>query len=99
MIRHIVMWNFKQGLSETQKSENAQEMKKQLEALKEKTSGVIEIDVVISPLATGNADIMLTSLFENEQALADYQVHPEHLRVGQFISSFLCNRMCIDYVE
>lgn len=99
MIRHIVMWNFQEGLSEQQKQENAQAMKEQLEELRGIIPGVIEIEVIISSLATSNADIMLTSLFADEQVLAEYQAHPEHVRIGQFIRGFVCNRMCMDYVE
>ena len=63
------------------------------------TLGIIEIKVHINELSSSNRDIILNSLFESEKALADYQVHPEHEKIGEFIGSVLKNRACIDYYE
>jgi hypothetical protein len=38
-------------------------------------------------------------LFENEEALATYQAHPEHKRVSVFVGSVMQDRACIDYFE
>jgi hypothetical protein len=43
---------------------------------------------------------MLYSVFENEQALKDYSVHPEHQAVANSkVRPFTQNRSCIDFVE
>jgi hypothetical protein len=36
---------------------------------------------------------------ENVEALAAYQVHPDHVRVASFVTSVMQNRTCIDYHE
>ena len=38
--------------------------------------------MIINPLKTGTVDIILNSLLESEEALAGYQVHPEHINLG-----------------
>ena len=40
---------------------------------------------------------MLNSVFESEEALNNYQVHPEHVKVAAFVRSITCNRMCMDF--
>ncbi len=99
MVRHIVVWNFKEGISAEERKQHGEVIKRELEGLKAVIPGVHSLEVIIDPLPTGNADLALNSVFESEQALADYQVHPEHVRVSSFIKSLVCNRMCIDYLE
>jgi len=98
MLRHIVTWNYKDGFSEDENKENALKIKQGLEAL-EDIDGVVEIKVYINALSSSNKDIVLNSLFESEEALAEYQVHPEHKKMGAFIGSVTQNRACIDYYE
>ncbi|MEG2882537.1 MAG: Dabb family protein, partial [Christensenella sp.] len=62
--------------------------------------GLLDMEIVINALPTGNAEVMLKSTFASAQALADYIVHAEHKRVGaSFVRPFVCNRMCIDYED
>ncbi len=99
MLRHIVAWNYKDGFTESENKENAQKVKEELEALKDIVNGIIELKVNINTLSSGNRDIILNSLFEDEKALDAYQIHPEHVRVGAFIGTVVQNRTCIDYYE
>ena len=99
MIRHIVTWNYKDGFSERENSENAKKVKAELESLTQCIDGIIELKVHINALSTSNKDIILNSLFENEDALAAYQIHPEHKRVSAYVGSVMQNRACIDYYE
>lgn len=99
MVRHIVAWNYKDGFTESENKENAQKVKEQLEALINVIDGVIELKVNINTLSSGNKDIVLNSLFQDEEALNAYQIHPEHKRVGLFVGTVVQNRTCIDYYE
>ena len=99
MVRHIVVWNYQEGFSENENRENALRIKRGLEDLIHCIEGVIEIRVHIDALPSSNRDIVLNSLHESEEALAGYQVHPEHKKIGAFISSVMKNRACIDYYE
>lgn len=99
MVRHIVAWNYKEGFSDAENKENAQKIKAELEALTKCIDGIIELKVYINTLPTGNRDATLNSLFESEDALAAYQIHPEHKRVSSFVGTVMQNRACIDYHE
>jgi len=99
MVRHIVTWNFKEGFTENENKENAQKIKSSLEDLTQVVDGIIELTVCIAPLPSSNRDILLNSLFQNKEALSTYQTHPEHKKIGTFISTVLQNRSCIDYNE
>ena len=71
--------------------------KEELEALADCIDEIIEIKVYINELSSSTADIMLDSLFENEEALGVYKIHPEHQRVGDYIGSVMKNRVAFDF--
>lgn len=96
-IRHIVMWNFSNEFSADQSLQNANRIKTELEALEGVIDGLLKIVVVFPIKENSDFDIMLDSLFENDQALIAYQSHPEHLKVVGFIKQALRDRKCIDY--
>ena len=97
MVRHVIIWDFIDELREDAKQAAAQRIRTELEALKDSISGIIDIKVLIQPLATSNGSIMLDSTFENEAALADYAVHPLHLKVKDYITTVVKSRKCFDY--
>ncbi|MCL2199809.1 MAG: Dabb family protein [Defluviitaleaceae bacterium] len=99
MLRHIVMWNYKAGLSERENKANAKEVKSRLEALKGKIKEIVEMKVYINELSSSNMDIIFDSVFENEETMSAYKIHPEHVKISEFISSVLQNRTVIDYYE
>lgn len=97
MVKHIVAWNYADGLSEEEKKDIAVNMKRELEALKELIPGIVSIHLYVNPLASSDAELLLDSLFESEEALKTYVVHPEHVRVGtNFVKPFVKDRKCID---
>ena len=99
MVRHIVAWEYKDGFSDAENQANAIKMKEELEALKDIIDGIVQIDVHINILSASTRDIVLDSIFVDEEALAAYQNHPEHKRVGEFVGSVVQNRECLDYHE
>ena len=98
-IRHIVMWNYREGGTDEQNHRNARKMKEGLEALVETVPGIIRLEVIIDACSTSNRDVVLNSLFVSEKALAEYQVHPEHVIISNYIGTIMRNRTCIDYYE
>ena len=75
MVRHIVCWNYKDNFSNVENEQNGAIIKERLENLKSKIDGIISIKVCNHPLASSNCDIMLSCLFESQEALDAYQVH------------------------
>ena len=97
MVRHIVAWNYAEGLTEEEQKEKALLIKTELKKLKEIVDGVISIEIWDSPLETSEADLILDSIFESEEALQAYQEHPEHVKVAaSIIRPATRNRKCID---
>lgn len=97
MVKHIVLWNFIETLSDVDKKEAVSKMKQLLEPIKELVPGAVEIQVLGNELASSNRDVALISTFETEEALATYQTHPAHVEAGKYVRSVTCNRACIDY--
>lgn len=99
MVRHIVMWDLKEGFTEDERKINLDRIKSELENLKNLIEGVISLEVIINPLDGSNKEIMLNSVLKDEESLKNYQIHPEHIKAGKFIKEVTCNRACIDYKE
>ncbi len=98
MVKHIILWTLKDEFSEDEKANIKAGIKEGLESLKGKIPGLVEIKVNINGLSSSNADLMLDSLFENEEALKGYAVHPEHVKVADGkVRPYTKLRSCLDY--
>lgn len=98
MVRHIVAWNYAEGYTEQENIKNAETIKRELENLKNLIEGIVSIEVLTNALATSGSDLVLDSVFESEEALKAYVVHPEHVRVGSnYVKPLTRNRKCIDF--
>lgn len=98
MVKHVILWNLKAELSDAEKDAVKKGIKEGLEGLKGKIPGLIDIKVNIDCLPSSNADVMLDSSFENEEALKGYAIHPEHLAVANGkVRPFTASRVCMDY--
>lgn len=99
MVKHVILWKLKEELSENEKIQVKKNIKKELEALKGKIDGLIDIKVNIDGLATSTADLMLDSSFENENALKCYSVNPLHVAVANtYVRPFTATRNCLDFI-
>ena len=98
MVKHVILWTLKSEYSDEEKNEIKKEIKEGLESLHGKIPGLIDIKVHTEPLSTSNADIMLDSSFENEEALKGYAIHPEHVAVADGkVRPYTQTRCCLDY--
>lgn len=98
MVKHVILWKLKDELSPREKAERAAEMKQRLEGLVGKVPGLVSLHIVTNGLATSNADVMLDSVLESEEALAGYAVHPEHVAAADtYVRPYTQVRMCMDY--
>ena len=86
-------------MPDSEKTEVKKAIKQGLEALKGKIPGLVEIKVNIDGrLASSNADLMLDSTFESEEALKTYAKHPEHVAVADGnVRPFTQSRVCLDF--
>lgn len=99
MIKHIVCWKIKDSAEGQTKKENITQMRDMLLSLKNKISVIREIEVGVNSnkADSTNDDIVVIVTFETFKQLDEYMVHPEHIKVGGFISNIKENRVCIDY--
>ncbi len=98
MVKHIILWQLQENLSAEEKLNVLQGIKEGLESLKGKITGLLDIHVQITPLSSSNADVLLDSSFEDEAALQEYAIHPEHVKVAnEKVRPFTKVRMCMDY--
>lgn len=98
MVKHVILWTLKDEFSKEEKEEIKNGIKEGLEGLKGKIPGMVDIKVNINGLASSNADLMLDSTFENEEALKNYAVHPKHVAVADSkVRPYTRIRSCLDY--
>ena len=98
MVKHVILWQLKDELTDAQKAAAKTEIKKGLEGLAGKGPGLVEIKVNINGLPTSNADVMLDSTLESFDALKAYAVHPAHVAVAEgAVKPNTKLRVCLDY--
>ena len=98
MVKHIILWEIDEKFSNEEKQKIMEDAKRELEALKGKVPGLLEIKLQTEKLPSSNADMMLDSTLESEDALKGYQVHPDHVAAANgFVRPFTSKRLCIDF--
>ena len=98
MVKHVILWTLKDELSELEKEEVKKEIKEGLEGLKGVIPGLIDIVVNTNGLPSSNADLMLDSTFDDEDALKAYAVNPAHVAVADGkVRPYTKTRSCLDF--
>ncbi|MDO5154686.1 MAG: Dabb family protein [Eubacteriales bacterium] len=99
MVKHVILWTLRDDFSAEEKELIKASIKEGLEGLQGKIPGLVEIKVNTNGLASSNADVMLDSTFESEEALKGYAVHPEHVAVADGkVRPYTATRTCLDYI-
>jgi hypothetical protein len=97
MIRHVV--SFK--LAATDDAERAEQVATIATGLRSLPATVPEIrslEVGTNVLHPGaNFDLVLIADYEDADALARYQAHPDHLKVASYIHSVVAERSSVDF--
>ena len=91
MVRHIVMYNFKEGVN---KEEAIGIIDGALTPLVGKIPGLQHLEV---RLTFNGMDYALYSEFESREALENYAVHPLHQEAKTHFSHFIGTRCAADY--
>lgn len=98
MIKHVIMWQLKDELSDEQKVQIKADAKEKLEALVGKIPGLVEMKIQTEYFKASNADFLLDSTFESREALEGYAVHPEHVKIAdENVRPFVKYRSCLDF--
>ena len=100
MVKHVILWRLREDIPDREIDSIKAGVKEGLESLKGKIPGLVDIKVNINGLASSNADMMLDSTFESEEALKGYSTHPEHVKVADTkVRPYTAVRMCLDFRE
>ena len=99
MIKHIILWTLNPELSEEEKKTVKAGIKAGLEGLVGQVPGLLDVKVHIDGrLASSNADLMLDSTLESEEALKGYACHPAHVAVAnEKVRPYTVQRSCLDF--
>jgi hypothetical protein len=96
-IKHVVMWKLA-GTTPEEKHTQAQEIKAVLEGLNGVVPTLRSLTVFQNALFDGkNHDLILESVFDDEQGLAEYAVHPAHIAAGDIVMKYATDRIAVDY--
>ena len=91
MVKHIVLYTFKEGVD---KKEAVSIIAEQLEPLVGKIPGLLHMEI---RRAYVGMDYALYSEFESREALASYAVHPLHEEAKGHFFHLLDSRVAADY--
>ncbi len=98
MTKHVILWTMKEDFQGADLENIKAGMKNNLEGLKGKIPGLLDIHVYTEALDTSNADVMLDCTFESPEALKVYASHPAHVAVAdEFVRPFTATRTCMDF--
>jgi hypothetical protein len=93
MIVHIVLFKLKDG-----SAANVAEVRKVLEGLRGKVPSLRSLEVGADVLRTDRSyDVALTATFDSLDGLGEYQVHPAHREVIEYMGKVRESAVAVDY--
>ena len=98
MVNHIVMWNFKSEIEDSQKEEIKKAMEQNLKSLVGKVPGLLTVEFISAPIPSSTHDIALVTTLEKAEDIAVYAKHPAHVYVADtYVRPYVKDRACLDY--
>lgn len=99
MIRHVVMFDFLEEAEGRSAMENARIAQEMLEKLPDSISWIRRSETGLNhPDANqANYHLCLIADFDSQEDLERYIVHPDHVKVGEFMKKVRRSRSCVDY--
>lgn len=98
MLKHIVMWRFREGAEGKSRIEHARWMKERLEALRGVVPQIRELEVGVNETVSEAAyDAVLISAFDSPADLEAYKCHPAHVAVSEQCKRVRESRVAVDY--
>lgn len=98
MLKHIVMWRFKDGAEGKTALEHSACMKQHLEALVGVVPELHSLEYGVDVLrSAASYDGVLTVTVDDLDALSRYANHPEHLKVVEYAKRVAESRVAVDF--
>ena len=98
MLKHIVMWKFKDFAEGKSREENIIYIKSMLESLVDLIPQIKFIEVGRNINPDKSYDAVLYSEFDSPEDLEIYQNHPEHKKISEYVSKVRDARIVGDYI-
>ena len=98
MLKHIVMWKFKDFAEGKSREENIKFIKSELENLINVIPQIKFLEVGKNINSDASYDAILYSKFESPEDLEIYQNHPEHKKISAYVSKVRDARIAGDYI-
>jgi hypothetical protein len=99
MLKHIVLFKLKPSAEGASKEDNSKKLKSALETLVGKIPQIRKLEVGINAIASDAAyDVAINSEFSDQNDLAIYAKHAEHVKVAEFIKKIIESRVVVDYI-
>ena len=97
MIKHIVMWKFKESAEGNTKEENIRIVSESLFSLVGVIDEIKKMEIGVDLMHTAaSMDLALVTEFETLDTLHTYAVHPEHVKVADFVRKVTETRVVLD---
>ncbi|MBL0945951.1 MAG: Dabb family protein [Hydrogenophaga sp.] len=99
MLRHIVMWKFKDEAEGADRETNLRKAEALLMGCAKLHPGTVQFQVGLArPGLECTYDLVLDSTFTDAAALAAYQNHPTHVAIKPFMKAVVAERQCMDFI-
>ena len=97
MIRHVVLWKFKDCAQGASKDENMRHATEILYALRPIIPEIKRMEIGADVSRTDMSyDLLLLTEFDTQEDLKTYANHPEHLKAAGFIRLVVESRVVLD---
>ena len=97
MIRHVVMWKFKEEAEGNTRLQNMERVRDALYTLVPKIPEIKKMEIGFDEKHTdASMDLMLLTEFDSMETLAVYADHPEHLAVAAIVRAVTEKRVVLD---
>jgi hypothetical protein len=99
VLKHIVAWKILKNGTQEERVESTKIFREKIEYLKT-IIPELEEAVVGFNIAEGDVfHVCIDSRFKDEKSLESYLVHPEHLKVREYMNEIAFDKMIFDYYE
>lgn len=97
MVKHIVLFKIKDGISPEEKEKVMNEFRQDILSLTQEMDFIRNIEVGFNINGGETWDICLNSSFDSLDDVRNYSVHPKHTEAAGKLKPYLCGRSCVDY--
>ncbi len=100
MLKHIVMWKFKDEAEGKTRAENCAHIKGMLEALPAVMPFIRSLEVGMNAYpGPMSSDMALIIEFDSKEDLDLYAGHPDHVKISQYVSKVREGRTVVDILS